>query len=99
MRLRQNALVMLQSWDCITPSWRCPYYCFTGLHSRMLPFSVELLVSYESCVLALEWHTPRADREWLILALPIIWSQLLFPDSCGRAFTSAAERKMLASGD
>lgn len=65
----------------------------------MLPFSVELLMSYESCVLARERHTPGADRERLILALPTVRSQLLFPDSCGRAFTSAAERKMLASGD
>lgn len=65
----------------------------------MLPFSVGLLMSYESRVLALEWHTPRADREWLILALPIVWSQLLFPDWCGRAFTSVAKRKTLAGGD
>lgn len=98
MRLRQNALVMLQSRDCITPSWRCPCYWFAGLRSRMLPFSVELLMSYESCVLAQEWHTPRADREPLILALPIVWSQLLFPAQCG-SFTSAAKRKTLASSD
>lgn len=79
MRLRPNALVILQSRDCITPRWRCPCYWFTGLHCMMLPFSVELLMSYESCVLAQEWHTPRADRGWLILTLPIVWSQLLSP--------------------
>lgn len=78
MRLNQNRLGMLWSRDCITtPRWKCPRYWFTGLFSMMLPFSVELLMSCESCALAWPWHTlPRGGREHWAQHCP------LFSHSC-----------------
>lgn len=101
MSLRPNALVILQSRDCITPSWRCPCYSFTGLHSVMLPFSAELLMSCESGVLAPEWHTlGLTGNGWS-------WHCPLFGHSC--CFLTSVEglsllwlkgrRWWLASGD